>query len=139
MKISIEGGRLVIESGALLSKRTQEIPIPQIKKISKEGMILKTWTVSTTGGRWYKLPSTPANDSVISQLRAIMDGQNQAQYRNPQAPSFNVQMIQPQSPQSNQPPQIQRIEKEVVKLRCAHCRTLNPDTNQTCLNCGARL
>ncbi len=31
------------------------------------------------------------------------------------------------------------VEREVVKIRCPHCRTLNPDGNSNCFNCGARL
>ena len=40
---------------------------------------------------------------------------------------------------SVQPPTRTEILREIVKVRCKYCNTLNFETGQRCTNCGAQL
>ena len=40
---------------------------------------------------------------------------------------------------SNQPQATTQIVREIVKVRCKYCSSLNYETNERCSNCGAQL
>ena len=44
--------------------------------------------------------------------------------------------VQPSAPQAGAP---EVVEKEVVKVRCTYCGTLNDETATACSSCGAKL
>ena len=44
-----------------------------------------------------------------------------------------------QEEQKKQPAQYCVVTREIVKVRCGHCSSLNLETNNRCTNCGASL
>jgi hypothetical protein len=136
MQAKTSGGSIVTltESGILLehsghfgiNKNNKEIPFSAIRSIKFEKhLIRKFWTVITREGPFY-LDADNDNSNFIGELKARI-----APYQG------GPIVIQQSTPQ----PVVQQIttQKEIVKIRCSHCRTLNPDTNPSCVHCGARL
>ena len=127
-----ESGILLEHSGHFgINKNNKEIPFSSVRSIKFEKhLIRKFWTVTTREGPFY-LDADTNNSDFIGELKAKI-----APYQG------GTVIIQPQQPQQPVQQSIVRevtTQKEVVKLRCSHCRTLNPDTNQACSYCGARL
>jgi hypothetical protein len=44
-----------------------------------------------------------------------------------------------QNEEKKPPTQYSVVTREIVKVRCSHCSTLNFETNTRCTNCGATL
>src|SRR5213592_3689570 len=122
-----ESGILLERSGHFgVNKNNKEIPFSAVRSINFEKhLVRKFWTILTREGPFY-LDADNNNSNFVGELKARI-----APYQG------GTVVIQ----QPAQQPVVQQIttQKEVVKLRCSHCRTLNPDTNQSCSYCGARL
>lgn len=67
--------------------------------------------------------------------------ENLGRYQAPFAQGLNVPPYQ-QAPQAQPPPSggaTTIIEREVVKIKCRYCGTLNDESAKACANCGAGL
>ena len=124
-----ESGILLEHSGHFgINKNNKEIPFSSVRSVKFEKhLIRKFWTVTTREGPFY-LEADTNNSDFIGELKARI-----APYQGATV------VIQPQQPVQQSVVREVTTQKEVVKLRCSHCRTLNLDTNQSCSNCGARL
>jgi Bacterial PH domain len=100
--------------------------------ILDKGMMRSTIRLTLRfGGEPLVLGDLP-NDDAQAAYGLIRE--NLMRYQNPMVPS-GMATSQQQTP----PPATEVVEREVVKVRCRYCGTLNDESSKVCSSCGATL
>ena len=139
--LTVGGGSLVFSrSDGLISKKQRiviSIPSDAIVDVNVEGLIGKKLVVLVDKVR---VPGIPRHEFSVSDphqwVNAIRNDMNisrtetqQTQYQQPPP--------QPQPPQ--QQVYVKETVKEIIKIPCTYCKTLNEITEAKCCGCGASI
>jgi len=122
-----ETGVLVEVPGHFGKRWSGEIPFSSIKKVEFASALLgKSWFIYRSEGLFWQLAANNENSNFVAELKR----------RTAPAPNNTNVSVVVQAPATQS---VQTIQREVVKIRCAHCRTINEDGSPSCTHCGGRL
>ncbi len=139
--LTVGGGNLVFSRiDGLISKKQRiviSIPSDAIIDVNVEGVIGKKLVVLVDKVR---VPGIPRHEFNVSDpyqwMNAIRNDMNSSR-----APQQQMQYHQP--PPQPQPPQqqvyVKETVKEIIKIPCPYCKTLNEIQESKCCGCGASI
>jgi hypothetical protein len=132
--LTVGGGSLVFtRKDGLISKKERvvvTIPTDAVVNVNIEGMIRKKLVILVDGT---KVPGIPRHEFELA---------DPYRWKNAIQTEMGSKIIKQSQPPQSQPTKeihVKEIIREIVKIPCKYCGTLNEITEKKCSNCGASI
>lgn len=106
----------------------EELDLGPASLLNREHVVWKGWYITLTNGMRFPITDHGKNGQMIATIKEKMKLANGK-------PTETVSSTSPVSTREV----IKEVTREIVKVRCKNCNSLNYETANRCTNCGASL